>query len=73
MKNLTKTIILAAAVATLVALLLAGCQEEAKRHSIQKETEFHMPAPIDTSKMDEEFYKRMREFEALHPDIPLDR
>ena len=27
MKNITKTIILATAVATLVALLLAGCQE----------------------------------------------
>lgn len=73
MKNITKTIILAAAVATLVALQLAGCRDGNKRRSAQKEPEFHMPAPIDTSEMDEEFYRRMREFEALHPDTPLDR
>lgn len=73
MKNITKTIILATAVTALAVLLLAGCQEGNIRCSAQKEPEFHMPAPIDTSKMDEEFYRRMREFEALHPDSPLDR
>ena len=73
MKNITKSIILAAAVAALAALLLAGCQDGNKRRSAQKEPEFHMPAPIDTSKMDEELYRRMREFEALPPDTPLDR
>lgn len=73
MRNKANTIILAATVAALAALLLAGCQDGNKRHSAQKEPEFHIPAPIDTSKMDEEFYRRMREFEALHPDVPLDR
>lgn len=73
MKRKAMIFILAAVVAAMAALLLTECQERNKRRSAQKEPEFHMPAPIDTSKMDEEFYKRMREFEALHPDIPLDR
>ena len=73
MKNITKTIILATAVTAFAVLLLAGCRDGNKRRSAQKEPEFHMPAPIDTSEMDEEFYRRMRELEALHPDTPLDR
>ncbi len=60
-------------VAAIAVLLLTGCQERNKRRSTRKEPEFHIPTPIDTSKMDEEFYRRMREFEALHPDAPLDR
>ena len=58
---------------SLAALIFAGCQEEKKGYSMQNESEIHIPAPIDTSAMDEEFYRRMREFEALHPDAPLDR
>lgn len=73
MKRKTLIFVLATIVEILAALTFAGCQEENKKHFKQKESEFHIPAPIDTSKMDEEFYKRMREFEALHPDVPLDR
>ena len=63
------TIMMAAAI-----VLLAGCHEgNRKRHPSQKKNEANIFAFIDTSKMDEEFYKRMREFEALHPDVPLDR
>ena len=63
------TMMMAAAI-----VLLAGCHEgNRKRHPSQKKNEANIFAFIDTSKMDEEFYKRMREFEALHPDVPLDR
>lgn len=74
MKNITKTIILATAVTAIAVLLFIGCQQRnQKGYYSQKETEIHIPAPIDTSAMDEEFFRRMREFEALHPDAPLDR
>lgn len=74
MKNITKTIILATAVTAIAVLLFIGCQQRNQRgYYSQKETEIHIPAPIDTSAMDKEFYRRMREFEALHPDAPLDR
>ena len=48
-------------------------KEDYKGQSFQKEREIHIPVPIDTSKIDEEFYKRMQEFEALLPDVPSDR
>lgn len=73
MRRILTTLFFVTIVAAMTVLLLTGCQERNKRHSTQKEPEFHIPAPIDTSKMDEEFYRRMREFEALHPDVPLDR
>ena len=39
-----------------------------------EEKELHMTAPIDTSAMEEEFYKRMRKFEVLFPDnVPLNK
>lgn len=66
-------IIIHAAVAALAALLLAGCQSGKERRSSQKGKELYEYVPIDTAAMDEEFYRRMREFDALHPDIPLDR
>ena len=53
-------------------MLLAGCQNRSNKENsqtISKEKEIHMPAPIDTSQMDEEFYRRMREF----PESPSDR
>ena len=58
--------------AALAALLLAGCQNSSNKENsqtISKEKEIHVPAPIDTSQMDEEFYRRMREF----PESPSDR
>lgn len=73
MRRILTTLFFVTIVAAIAVLLLTGCQERNKKHSTPKEPEFHIPAPIDTSKMDEEFYKRMREFEALHPDTPLDR
>lgn len=75
MKNITKFIILTTAVTALAVLLFIGCQQRnQKGYYSQKETEIHIPAPIDTSAMDEEFFRRMREFEALHPDnVPLVR
>lgn len=62
-------------VATVAVMLLAGCHRgDGTRRSSKKETEMHVPDPIDTSAMDEEFYRRMRRFEALHPEnVPLDR
>lgn len=75
MKNITKFIILSTALTALAILLFIGCQQKSlKGYYSQKETEIHIPAPIDTSAMDEEFFRRMREFEALHPDnVPLAR
>ena len=64
----------ATAVTALAVILFIGCRQRNQRgYYSQKETEIHIPAPIDTSAMDEEFFRRMREFEALHPDTPLDR
>lgn len=73
MRRIRTILFFVTVVASIAVLLLTGCQERNKRRSARKEPEFHIPAPIDTSKMDEEFYRRMREFEALHPDAPLDR
>ena len=76
MKNITKTIILAVVVAALAVLLLVGCQNRSDKENFQtpsEEIKIHTPAPIDTSAMDEEFYKRMWEFEALHPSSPSDK
>ena len=58
--------------AALAALLLVGCQNGSNKKLPQTPSEgkeIHMPAPIDTSQMDEEFYRRMREF----PESPSDR
>ena len=64
----------ATAVTALAVILFIGCRQRNQRgYYSQKETEIHIPAPIDTSAMDEEFYRRMREFEALFPDIPSDK
>jgi hypothetical protein len=73
MKRKAIIIVLATIVVAMAALLLEGCHERNKKRFTQKEPRVYIPAPIDTSKMDEEFYRRMREFEALHPDVPLDR
>lgn len=75
MRNIAKYIILATAVTALAVLLFMGYQQRnQKGYYSQKETEIHIPAPIDTSAMDEEFFRRMRGFEALHPDnVPLAR
>ena len=76
MKNITNTIILAVVVAALAALLLAGCQNGSNKELPQTPSEgkdIRVPAPIDTSKMDEKFYKRMWELEALHPSSPSDK
>ena len=76
MKNITNTIILAVVVAALSVLLLAGCQNGSNKELPQTPSEgkdIHVPAPIDTSKMDEKFYKRMWELEALHPSSPSDK
>lgn len=62
--------------AALAALLLAGCQNRSNKENsqtISKEKEIHVPEPIDTSKMDEKFYNRMWELEALHPSSPSDK
>lgn len=65
----------ATAVTALAVILFIGCRQRNQRgYYSQKETEIHIPAPIDTSAMDEEFFRRMREFEASHPDnVPLAR
>lgn len=67
-------------VAATVIVLLVGCQKSSKRGSTQSElpktstrAEIHIPAPIDTSAMDEEFYRRMRLFDAMFPDRGLDK
>lgn len=62
--------------AALAALLLVGCQNRSNKENsqtISKEKEIHMPAPIDTSQMNEEFYRRMRLFDAMFPDRGLDK
>mgnify|MGYP002622983447 FL=1 len=62
--------------AVLAALLLAGCQNRSDKETsqtISEEKEIHIPAPIDTSTMDEEFYRRMRLFDAMFPDRGLDK
>ncbi len=69
-------IIIHAAVTALAVLLLAGCQNRSNKGHAKaphEEKEIHIPAPIDTSAMDEGFYRRMWEFEALNPSSPSDK
>ena len=69
MKNITKTIILAVAVAALAALLLAGCQEGSRnKFSSQKKNESNTSVSIDTSTPDVEFKEQTQKKEVLHPD-----
>lgn len=69
MKNITKTIILAVAVAALAALLLAGCQEGSRnRFSSQKKNETNTSASIDTSTPEVAFKEQTPKMEVLHPD-----
>ena len=68
MKNITKSIILAAA-AALAALLLVGCQEGNRtRNPSQKENVEQTEIKPDSLKEDsmKAFYERMRRWEALH-------
>ena len=71
MKNRVKISFVAAA--AFAALLLAGCQSGKERRSSQKGKDSYEYVPIDTAAMDEEFYRRMRELDALFPDIPSDK
>ena len=76
MKRKAMIFTLAAVVAALAALLLAGCQNGSNKELPQTPSEgkeIHVPAPIDTSQMDEKFYNRMWELEALHPSSPSDK
>ena len=69
MKNTTKAIILAAVVAALAALLLAGCQEGNRtRNPSQKENVEQTEIKPDSLKEDsmKAFYERMRRWDALH-------
>ena len=69
MKNITKTIILAVAVAILAALLLVGCQEGNRtRNPSQKENVEQTEIKPDSLKEDsmKAFYERMRRWDALH-------
>lgn len=69
MKNITKTIILAVAVAALAALLLVGCQEGSRnRFSSQKKNETKTSASIDTTTPDVEYKEQNSIIEVLHPD-----
>ena len=68
MKNITKSIILAAA-AALAALLLVGCQEGNRtRNPSQKENVEQTEIKPDSLKEDsmKAFYERMRRWDALH-------
>ena len=68
MKNITKSIILAAA-AALAALLLVGCQEGNRtRNPSQKENVEQTEIKADSLKEDsmKAFYERMRRWDALH-------
>lgn len=73
MKRKAMIIVLATIVEDMDALLLEGCHERNKRLLAKKELEFHMPTPIDTSAMEEEFYSRMWEFEAFYPSSSSDK
>lgn len=69
MKKITKTIILAAAVAALAALLLAGCHEGNRNgHPPQKENEIQTAVSVDTSALDEGLYAPSPKIDAFHPD-----
>ena len=69
MRKLSYYLILAATVAALAALLLAGCQEGSRnRFSSQKKNEANTSASIDTSTLDEGYYEQNPKYEAFHPD-----
>jgi hypothetical protein len=69
MRKLSYYLILATAVAALAALLLAGCQEGSRnRFSSQKKNETNTSASIDTSTLNEGFYKQNPKYEVFHPD-----
>ena len=69
MRKLSYYLILAATVAALAALLLAGCQEGSRnRISSQKKNEANTSASIDTSTLDEGYYEQNPKYEAFHPD-----
>ena len=69
MKNITKTIILAAVVAALAALLLTGCREGSRKNDpSHKENVEQTEIKADSLKEDsmKAFYERMRRWDALH-------
>lgn len=69
MKNITKTIILAVAVAALAALLLTGCREVSRKSDpSHKENVEQAIIKADSLKEDsmKAFYERMRRWDALH-------
>jgi hypothetical protein len=69
MRKLSYYLILAATVAALAALLLAGCQEGSRnRFSSQKKNEANTFASIDTSTLDEGYCEQNPKYEAFHPD-----
>lgn len=67
MKNITKSIILATAVAAIAALLLAGCQQ-ARQEGKKEPAIEQVVAKADSTKEDsmKAFYERMRRWDALH-------
>lgn len=67
MKNITKTIILAVAMAALAALLLTGCREEKRKADTTSSVE-QVEAKVDTIIKDtmEAFNERMRQWRVLH-------
>lgn len=67
MKNITKTIILAVAMADLAALLLTGCREEKRKADTTPSVE-QTESMMDTTKKDtmEAFNERMRQWRVLH-------
>ena len=69
MRRIPYYLILAATVAALAALLLAGCQEGSRnRFSSQKKNEANTFASIDTSTLDEGYCEQNPKYEAFHPD-----
>lgn len=71
MRNIAKTIILAAIVAALAALLLAGCQEgHRKELSLPPSNGQREQTEIKADSLKEDsmkaFYERMRRWDALH-------
>ena len=69
MKNITKSIILATAVAAIAALLLTGCREgNRKNDPSHKENVEQAIIKADSLKEDsmKAFFERMRRWDALH-------